>query len=89
MDKDGVYLLNLFATHAPDYGVLEVEVDDILVNDYVDLYAPFIYASGQIGMGPYFLTKGTHQMLFKVAKKNDLSTGYNFGLDAITVEFQK
>ncbi len=89
VDKDGVYLLNLYATQAPDYGVLEVEVDDILVNDYVDLYAPFIYASGAVGMGPYYLTKGPHQMLFKVIKKNDLSTGYNFGLDAITVEFQK
>ncbi len=87
--QDGVYLMKLYATHSPDYGVLEVEVDDILVNDYVDLYAPFTYASGPIGLGPYYLTKGTHQMLFKVTKKNDLSSGYNFGLDAITVELQK
>jgi len=89
VEKTGVYLMKLYATQAPDYGVLEVECDDILVNDYVDLYAPFVYASGPVSLGPYYLTEGTHQLLFKVAKKNDLSTGYNFGLDAITMEFQK
>lgn len=89
VDQDGVYLMKLYATQSPDYGVLEVDVDDILVNDYVDLYAPFTYASGPIGLGPYYLTEGTHQMLFKVTKKNDLSSGYNFGLDAITLELQK
>lgn len=88
VDADAVYLLTLYATTSPDYGILEVEVDDILVNDYVDLYAPFVYPTGPVGMGPYYLTKGTHQMLFKVIKKNDLSSGYNFGLDAITVELQ-
>lgn len=88
VEKDGIYMLTLYATNAPDYAVLEVEVNELLVNDYVDLYAPFTFASGPIGLGAYYLAKGKNQILFKAAKKNELSQGYNFGLDAITVEPQ-
>ena len=88
VEQDGFYDMTLYAYMAPDFGTLEVDVDDELVNDFVDLYGPFTFASGPINIGPYYLTTGSHQILFKVIKKNDLSTGYNFGLDAFTVEYR-
>lgn len=84
VETEGYYDLTLYGYTAPDFGILEVNVDDYLVNDYVDLYGPYTYATGAIGMGPYYFTTGSHQMVFEVVKKNDLSTGYNFGLDAFT-----
>ncbi len=82
--KEGIYDLNFYGFTSPSSGVLEVYVDEYLVNDFIDLYGPYTYATGAIGMSPYYFTEGTHQMVFTVIKKNDLSTGYNFGLDAFT-----
>lgn len=84
IDKDGFYDLVFYGYTSPSSGVLEVYIDEYLVNDFIDLYGPYTYATGPVGMSPYYFTAGTHQMVFKVVKKNDLSTGYNFGLDAFT-----
>jgi hypothetical protein len=84
VDKEGIYDLTFYGYTSPSSGVLEVYVDEYLVNDFIDLYGPYTYATGPVGMSPYYFTPGTHQMIFKVIKKNDLSTGYNFGLDAFT-----
>lgn len=88
VDTTAIYELNLWAVQAPDSGILEANVDDVLVNDYINLYGPYIYASGKIGMGPYYLEAGEHQIYFEVIKTDALSTGYNFCLDAMTIELK-
>lgn len=88
VDKDGVYDMTFYAVQTPDSGILEVYVDDTMVNDMVNLYGPYTYASGAISLGTYYLTQGTHTMQFKVIKKDPLSIGYNFTLDAYTVKYK-
>jgi hypothetical protein len=88
VDKTGIFDLNFYGVQTPDGATIEVDVDDVLVNDYINLYGPFIYPSGKIGMGTYYLTEGSHLMEFKVIKMDPLSSGYNFCLDAFTVEFR-
>ena len=88
VDTTAIYELNLWAVQGPDSGILEANVDDVLVNDYINLYGPYIYASGKIGMGPYYLEAGEHQIYFEVIKTDALSTGYNFCLDAMTIELK-
>lgn len=88
VDTTAIYELNLWAVQSPDGGILEANVDDVLVNDYINLYGPYIYASGKIGMGPYYLEAGEHQIYFEVIKTDPLSTGYNFCLDAMTIEMK-
>jgi hypothetical protein len=83
-----IYEMNLYAVQSPDGGILEANVDDVLVNDYINLYGPYIYASGKIGMGPYYLEEGEHQIYFEVIKTDPLSTGFNFCLDAMTIEMK-
>jgi hypothetical protein len=86
VEKDGIYNLTLYATHGPDYAIIEVDIEGDTINDNIDLYGPYLYASGPIGLGPYYLTTGPTKITIKAGKANILSKGFNFGLDALTVE---
>lgn len=89
IDFTGYYDLYLYAAQTPDSGTLEVYIDEDMVNDSINLYGPYTYPSGKINIGPYYLTQGTHQVIFNVIKTDPLSSGYNFCLDAMTVELRK
>jgi hypothetical protein len=85
IDKDAIYNIVLYATFAPDYGIFELYIDGILVTDTVDLYAPFVIPSGPVGLGPYLLTAGEHELRIVVKGKNANSSNYYLGLDALSL----
>jgi hypothetical protein len=88
----GVYQFTLYATMAPDFGIIEVTIwnpDEKTIE--IDLYAPEVRPSGPIDLGLYFFdenyytTFGPTNVVFKVVGKNPDSADYFFGLDALSV----
>ena len=81
----GQHPLNLYATLAPDFGIIQPLVDGQPVGEPIDLYAPLVLPSGRIALGLIHLTAGTHTLSFRVVGKNAASSGYSLGLDALTM----
>jgi hypothetical protein len=81
----GKYGLNLYATTAPDFGIIQTLVDGSPLATPIDLYAPIVMPSGRISIGTIDLSAGTHILGFRVAGKNSGSSGYSFGLNAFTL----
>jgi hypothetical protein len=84
--KRGRYRLTLYATRAPDYGVLEVLLDGKPLGAPFDGWAPAVIASGAIALGEHQLRAGTHQLTFRALTKNAASSAFNLGVDALTLE---
>ena len=79
----GLYRLVLFATRAPDFCIVQCAVGDHPCGKPLDLYAPIVMPTGAITLEKARLSKGTAKLSFRVVGKNDSSTGYVFGIDAI------
>lgn len=80
---DGNYELEVYFTKAPDYGIVEVLVDDRQVGERFDGYSPNVEPSGRVSMGTVKLSKGKHTITFRVVGKNEKSTNYFMGIDCI------
>ncbi len=80
---DGRYALNLYATRAPDYGILRVSVDGGAAGEDLDLYGAEVLPSGRVALGDFDLAAGEHRVCFTVVGKNEASAGYHFGLDCL------
>lgn len=79
----GTAELCLYATQSPDFGKVQVFVDDRPVGKPFDAYAPIVTPSGRIPLGTVDLNEGEHRLRFDVVGKNTASTDYKFGLDCI------
>jgi hypothetical protein len=77
--------LDLYATRAPDFGILEVFLDNQPIGVPYDAWAPAVLASGAIPLGPQRLAAGSHELSFLVRRKNPASTGSHLGIDAIAL----
>lgn len=80
------YELNLYATSAPNFGIITCAVDNSGIGDAIDLYSPFVLPTGKIKLGTLNLSKGIHEISFTVDEKNSKSEGYSFGIDAIELK---
>jgi hypothetical protein len=79
------YGLNLYATTAPDFGIIQTLVDGNPAGAPMDLYAPIVLPSGRISVGTIDLSAGTHTLGFRVVGKNAGSSVYSFGLNAFAL----
>ena len=82
------YELTLYATKMPDYGVVEIIIDEWILNDGMDLYSLYPLPTGPVSFGTLYLEAGSHTLSFKVVRKALDSINYNFGLDALTIQAQ-
>jgi hypothetical protein len=78
--------MTLYATKMPEYGVVEISLDDWLLNDGIDLYSMYPLPTGPVSFGTLYLEAGDHTLEFKVIRKSVDSLNYNFGLDALTIQ---
>lgn len=81
--NQGDYWLNLYATRAPDFGVVQAFVDDKPVGETFDAYAPVVVPSGHLSLGLVSLSAGERRLRFDVTGKNEASSGYAFGMDCV------
>ncbi len=82
------YELILYATKMPEYGVVEIMIDEWILNDGMDLYSLYPMPTGPVSFGKLYLEAGSHTLSFRVVRKAVESTNYNFGLDALTIQAQ-
>ncbi|MDF1657657.1 MAG: C1 family peptidase [Verrucomicrobiales bacterium] len=81
----GNYAVDLLATCAPDFGAIQVSVNGAVVARSSDLYGGRVYPSGRVSLGEMALTGSPNQIEFRVIGKNQHSSGYFMGLDAIVL----
>jgi hypothetical protein len=77
--------IDLYVTRAPDFGVLEVAIDNQPIGAPYDGWAPAVLASGAISLGQRQLEAGNHELSFLVRSKNLASAGFHLGIDAIVL----
>lgn len=77
------YRVVLYATLAPDYGIIQTSLDGARLGQPIDLYGPKVLATGAIELRTMQLNAGPRELTFRVTGKNPLASSHNFGLDAI------
>ncbi len=86
--ETGSYEMGLYATKMPEYGIVEISMDDWIINDGLDLYSPFPLPTGNVTLGTFYLEEGSHSLSFEVVRKSLDSLNYNFGLDALSIQLK-
>jgi hypothetical protein len=81
--KTDKYRVRVLATAAPDYGKIHITLDGHAVGGDIDLYCGRVSPSGSLELGEHELAAEQHRLRFTVTGKNAVSTGYQFGIDAI------
>ncbi|MGE3076022.1 MAG: M43 family zinc metalloprotease [Dehalococcoidia bacterium] len=81
----GTYQIGLFATLAPDFGMLSASIDGTPTGPAIDGYAPLVVPSGRIALGSSYLAPGVHELTFAANGKNPASAGSAFGFDAFEI----
>lgn len=74
VQESGRYLVQARATSAPDFGVVEVEVDGSPAGVF-DLYAGRVVPAGALGLGIHVLEAGLHRITF--------ASNSRFGIDTV------
>lgn len=85
VNEDGYYDIRAALTKAVDFSIVQHYIDDEEIGPEVDLYNNGVIPTGEISLGHVYLTKGTHSFKAVMVDKNELSTGYLYGLDYLKV----
>jgi hypothetical protein len=83
VEKAARYRIDLYATQAPDFGVVQAQLDGKALGKPFDAYAPLVIASGQVTLGTVDLTEGQHRLRFDAVGRNAASSAYRFGIDCV------
>jgi len=83
VERAGRFRLDLYATLAPDFGIVQAALDDKRVGGRFDAYAPVVLPSGPIPLATVNLAAGSHRLRFDVIGKNAASTDFKLGLDCL------
>lgn len=81
--KEGTYRVIVYATLAPDFGIVQCAVNGKPCGPPTDLYAPIVLPTGPIQLDRVHLPVGTHRISFEVTGKHVDSIGHKFGIDAV------
>jgi hypothetical protein len=81
--KAGPYRIDLYATQAPDFAIIQTFLDDKRLGKPFDAYAPLVIASGRVTLGMVRLEEGQHRLRFDVTGRNAASSAYRFGIDCV------
>jgi len=84
--SEGDYQVSVFLTKAIDYGIVQVQLDGKDLGQPFDGYHDGVIPSGRVALGDVRLTKGNHQITFRVTGKNQNSVGFMVGVDCIALE---
>lgn len=76
----------LYATRAPDYGKLNIYVNDKLALKNWDGYRPAVEGSQPVDLGVREPDGNVIRLKVEVVGKNEASKGYFFGLDCVVLE---
>jgi WD40 repeat protein len=89
MARAGDYALDIYFTRAPDYGRVEVSVDDKPVGQVFDGYDARVIPSGKVSFGTLHLTAARHRLRFRVVDKRPQSRDYYLGVDCLVLTPRK
>ncbi len=79
----GTYRLDLCITRAPDYGKVQVLIDNRPLGEPYDGYEETVKPGGPIAVGVVHLAPTTHKLALRAVGKNPLSTDYMIGIDRV------
>jgi hypothetical protein len=83
----GKYRLGMQLTKAPDYGIVQLYLDDQKLGEPIDLYHESVVATGLLAMGEHDLTTGDHKLTVEIVGANDKAIkNYMFGLDYVKLD---
>ena len=83
----GRYKPTLQLTRAPDYGIVQLYLDDQPLGENIDLYNATVVPTGPLQFGERELTAGDHNLRVKIVGANPKAVkSYMFGLDYIKLE---
>jgi hypothetical protein len=85
---NGLHRVVLYATRAPDFGILKFTLNGAPATREFDGYASTVLPSGRIDLGVCMVTNGTLRLRAEVTGANPAAVGahYFFGLDCLTLE---
>ncbi len=69
-------------TAAPDFGVIQISLNNNVVLDHYDLYSEEVSTS-VVTIEDLSIIKGVNKFTFKITDKNESSKGYNAGIDSL------
>ena len=81
----GDYLLELVATRARDYGIVQLRVDDVPLGAPIDLFnSPDVITTGVLSFSLDGLAAGQHTLVIEIVGSNPKAAkAYMFGLDYV------
>jgi hypothetical protein len=78
------YDVLVYATLAPDFGIVRVQIDGQDVGSAIDAYAPNVRPSGAMEVCTGLeLAEGWHRVTFTMMGTNEASTDERFGVDCL------
>lgn len=81
--SDGVYLLSLALTHAPDYGIVSARVDEVVAVEQINLYGADVVPAALVSLGEHEIKRGAHALTLTVFGKDPRAAGFMVGVDSI------
>lgn len=83
VDKTKLYTVYAYFTKAADYAIVQAKLDGQPIGQPFDGYNDGVIRSDRIELGTLELTAGKHELTFEVTGKNEKSSNYLIGVDAI------
>lgn len=83
--RTGEYEIVAYLTRAPDYGAVRFSLGGERELKQVDLYAAQVEPTGPVSLGRAKLLVGLNRVAIEVVGKNERSTGFLVGIDAIAL----
>ncbi len=84
---DDKYSVSMQFTKAPDYGIVQLYLDDQKVGDALDLYHPSVIPSGELPFGTFNLSAGQHKISVEILGADEKAVkSYMFGLDYVKLQ---
>ena len=89
VNRAGKYRLGMQLTKAPDYGIIQLYLDDQKLGDPIDLYHESVIPTGLLAMGEHDLAAGDHKLTVEIVGANEKAIkAYMFGLDCVKLDPQ-
>jgi serine/threonine protein kinase len=82
----GNYQLGIYFMKGPGCGIVSVSVDGKKVGAPFDAFEPAEVRSNVVAFGAVHLTAGAHRLRFDLVGRNAKATGYNLGIDCVSLE---
>ena len=82
----GTYEIQAAFTKAKDFGIVQHFIDGVAIGEQYDLYNPSVSRTSEVVLGEICLDAGLHIVEVHIVDKNELSSGYFYGLDYLNLK---